>query len=125
PPRLLRILQDGRSSHHPLAARSGSPPSIQASIRGPGEARTRHSFDHFAGASEDRSWDREPECLCSIEIDDEIEQRRLYNREVGRLISVEHPSDIGANLTVYPGEVRAVANQSADINELTPFVHRR
>src|SRR5215469_17260324 len=84
-----------------------------------------HSFDHFIGASQDRLWDREPECLCSIEIDDEIEQCRLHHREVSGLISVEHPPDIGADLTVYPGEAWAVANQSASIDELRGLERRQ
>ena len=52
-------------------------------------------------------WDRESECICGIEIDDEIEQCRLHHREVGGLISVEHTPNVVANLTVYPGEAWA------------------
>jgi len=69
--------------------------------------------------------DRETECLCRIQIDDEIEQRRLDNREVGWFLAVEHSPGIGTNLTVHSCEARAVADQSASIYELTPFVDGR
>ena len=36
-------------------------------------------FDHLVGAGADCWWNFEPKCLCGLEIDDEIELRRLHD----------------------------------------------
>src|SRR5438105_6171563 len=43
------------------------------------------SFDDLVGAGEDRGRDREAECLSRLEIDDQLEGRRLLDRQVGGL----------------------------------------
>ena len=59
-------------------------------------------FDHLVGASKDHGWDRETERLCCLEIDHELEERRLHHREVGGLLATENAADIRAHLTVNP-----------------------
>ena len=60
-----------RSPASPSAAREGREPK---STRLPGRERTRGvSFDHFIGTADDRLWDRQPQRLGSLEIDDQFE----------------------------------------------------
>src|SRR6516164_432584 len=45
---------------------------------------------HLVGAGEDRGRDRQAERLGSLEVDDQLEGRRLLDREIGRLGAVEN-----------------------------------
>ena len=56
----------------------------------------RGSFDHLVGAGEDRWRDGDAELLGSLEIDDQLEGRRLLDRQIGRLGAVEDLSDVTA-----------------------------
>jgi hypothetical protein len=43
------------------------------------------SFDHLAGAQQERLWDCEPECLGGLQIEHRLKQGRLEYRQVGWL----------------------------------------
>ena len=54
------------------------------------------SFDDFVGAGEDRWRDREAERLGCVEVDDQLECRRLLDRQIGGLGALEDPSGVNA-----------------------------
>jgi hypothetical protein len=51
------------------------------------------SLDHFVGTQQQRLRDRQPERPRSLQIDDEVETRRLLDRQVGGLGTLEDPVD--------------------------------
>jgi hypothetical protein len=68
------------------------PPSIVAMCHKPTHAVQQGtftdcnvSFDHLAGAQQERLWDCEPECLGGLQIEHRLKQGRLEYRQVGWL----------------------------------------
>ena len=55
-------------------------------------------LDHLVGAGEDRGWDGEPESLGDVEIDHQLEGRRLLDRQIGGLGAVEYLPGVDAKL---------------------------
>src|SRR5438876_2452297 len=51
------------------------------------------SFDHLVGAGEQGRSHRKAERLGSLEIDRQLEFRRLFNRQLGSLCSIENLDD--------------------------------
>src|SRR2546423_879341 len=83
------------------------------------------SFDELIGASQHRLRDREAKRFGGLEIDDQLELRRLLDREVGRLRA---PEDLVHVRGGPPPEVlvsRVVAHQTAGLYEEPSLVHRR
>src|SRR5262245_35539517 len=58
-------------------------------------------FDHLVGAADKRQRNREAERLCGLEIDDQLDFRRLLDRQVGGLFAPENPASINAGDTIY------------------------
>src|SRR5258706_1082270 len=83
------------------------------------------SFDDLVGAGEDRWWDRQAERLRGLEIDDQLEPGRLLDRKVGWLGALEDPSGVDADLAIGSRDARSIADQAAELGELTPLVYRR
>jgi len=80
-------------------------------------ARRPTSFDHFIGAGEDRWRDRQPERLGGLQIDDQLELRRLLDRQIGRLGAVEDLSSVIAEATP-----RACAAGSITLNPAVGWI---
>src|ERR1700692_180390 len=55
-------------------------------------------FDHLIGACKQRRRDGEAECLGRLQIDGQIELRRLHDRQLGRCLAFQDTSDIDACL---------------------------
>src|SRR5215831_4232017 len=53
-----------------------------------------HSFDHLVGAGEHRRWHLEPERFRRLEIDNQLELRRLLNRQVSGLLALKDTIDV-------------------------------
>src|SRR5262245_22913893 len=73
------------------------------------------SFDHLVGGEEQTGRHSEAERFGSLQIDNELELRRLRNRQVSRLRSAEDLTGIDAGLTKTISDIGAVAHQSADL----------
>jgi hypothetical protein len=57
-------------------------------------------FDHLVGAAEQRYWESQTKRLGSLEIDNQLDLRGLFNWQVGRFVALENPTGIEASLTV-------------------------
>src|SRR6266436_10168371 len=91
------------------------------SLRRPEEASTRGvSFDDLIGAGEDRWRDGQAESLGGVEIDDQLEGRRLLDWQIGGLGALENPAGVDASLARISGEARSIADQAAGRGELAP-----
>src|SRR5262245_26150509 len=76
-------------------------------------------FDHLVGAGEQRRRHFERQRPGSAEINHQLELRRLHDREVCRLGTLEDATGIDPDLTIRVRDVRAVAHQPADFDILT------
>jgi hypothetical protein len=70
-------------------------------------------FDNLVGRRERRRRDDQTKRLGCLEIDGEIELGRLHDRQVGRLLSLENPLDLNADLPIGVGETGAAAHKTA------------
>src|SRR5262245_30870852 len=76
------------------------------------------SLDHLVGAGGERGRYFHPEDFCGLQIEDEFEFGGLLDRQICRLCAFENAPRIHADLTVYVGDIRAIAHQPA---RLRPF----
>src|ERR1044071_3859669 len=76
------------------------------------------SFDHLGGLGQNRLRDSEAQRLRGLEVDDEIEFRRLLDWKIGRLLALQDAADVDARLTIHVQEVGPVANQAARQDEV-------
>src|ERR1035437_4853069 len=71
------------------------------------------SFDHLVGAADQRQWDGEAERLGGLEVEDQLDFRRLHDRQVGWLLGLEHPAGVGGEATGVIRFTASVAHQAA------------
>src|SRR5262249_60934541 len=84
--------------------------------------RAAQSFDHLVGADQQSSWHTKAECLGGLEIDEQLDFRRLLHRQLGRFVALENPASVDARLTVRVCNAASIAQQAARGDELTPLV---
>src|SRR5437763_6370652 len=77
------------------------------------------SFDHFVGAQHQLLGDRNTECLGRLEIDHQIELRRLLERQITGLCALQDFVHIGRCSPVLLEDIGTVAHQRTGSNELT------
>src|ERR1700689_4096696 len=58
---------------------------------GPSVHRPAASFDHLIGGSLERQRYRQAQCLCGLEIDDQVELSRELDGKIGRLFALQYP----------------------------------
>src|SRR5437667_3662608 len=58
------------------------------------------SFDYLVGAGEQRKWDGETERLCGLEVYNQLDLRRLHDRQVGRLLALKYFPGVVADQTI-------------------------
>src|SRR5712692_6532637 len=88
---------------------------------GPIHCNIAASFDHLVGDREQLVWNGEAERLRSLEVDDQLELRRLLHRHIGRLLSLEYATDIYSHKTKSVGDVSPVAHQAAGRRVVAPL----
>jgi hypothetical protein len=93
-------------------------PRPDAGIRG-GEVSFEPSlslvrlFDHLVGAGEQGRREGDAKGLRRLEVQNEIEPGRLLDREVPRILALEHPAGVNAGLTVYGLGIGSIAQASS------------
>src|SRR5262245_52094338 len=83
------------------------------------------SFDDLACSDEQRVGHLDAERFGSLEVDHEIELRRLLDRQFGGLGALENSAGVFAKLPIGIGNIRTVAHQSAGLNIFTPRIDHR
>src|SRR5262249_27637309 len=86
---------------------------------------SRLSFDHLVGAGEQGRRNGEPDRPSSLEIDHQLEFDRLKDRQVGRMLALEHPAGVDPGLPIGIEQVGSVAHQTAGIDVRPPWVNSR
>ena len=87
-------------------------------------ASSSRSFDDLVGAGGEHRCDLDAEGFRSLEIDKELELRRLHGGKISRLVALENTSSIDAGLTKAVGQAGSVARQAAKLDEVAPFIDR-
>jgi len=55
-------------------------------------------FDHFVGAAEERLRYGEPQLLCRLQVDHQLEDRRLHYRKISGLLAAEDLAGVNPDL---------------------------
>ena len=71
---------------------------VSAHSRRPLSANSGHQrlFDHFVGESQQFRRDREPERLCGLHVDHQLEPGRLLDRQISRFGALQYFVDVGS-----------------------------
>src|SRR5215472_14552432 len=83
------------------------------------------SLDHLVGGAQQRRRYVKPENSCGLQVDDELELRRPYHRQVGWLLPLEDAPCIDTDLPIPFSRARSVAHQPADFDMLPECINRR
>src|SRR5947209_19453972 len=83
------------------------------------------SLDEVVDEHDKLIWNGETECLCGFEIDNELELRRLLNRQVARSRTFENPVDVGGGAAEQVIDVCTVRHESACLGKSSEVVHGR
>src|SRR5438876_7007945 len=86
--------------------------------------RLAHSLDHLVGTGEQRGRNFEAERPGRLQVDDELEFRRLQYRQVGGLGALEDLTGVGADLTMHARTIGVVAGQPAGFDSLARRIAR-
>src|SRR6516225_9525097 len=89
-----------------------------------GRAGAWGSLDDLVGAANERERDREPERLCGLEVDDQLDFHRLLNRQVTQFGTFENSPCVDAHLPIGISKVRSIAHQAARSSELAIRINR-
>src|SRR5262249_61964724 len=77
------------------------------------------SFDHFVGATEQREWEADAQRLRSLDVDDQLDFRRLDHGQIGRLLAFENPAGVAAALAISLSKTDSVPHEAPSHATLT------
>src|SRR5262249_35055566 len=83
------------------------------------------SFNYLIGAQREAGRDFMSDGLGSPEIDHQLENSRLLDRDIGRLDAAQYAGNQTSALAKHPGPARAVTDEAPFLRYLRPLVHRR
>src|SRR5439155_11109539 len=83
------------------------------------------SVDHFVGDREQLRRYREAECPGSFHIDDQLEDGRLEDRQVGGLFTLQNTADVDTGLAISVRDTRSIAHQATGDRGCARFVGGR
>src|SRR5262249_46173186 len=83
------------------------------------------SFDHLVGAQHERGWNLEADRLRGLQVDRQLEPRRLLDRDVTDLLAAKDFGQLARQLPEHLGDARTIADQSTLLGELRRLVHGR
>src|SRR5215831_18318493 len=83
------------------------------------------SLDDLVGSQQNRLRDRQAERPGGLKVDDQLEGRRLLDRQIGGLGALEDLSHVMADQAKGRNEAWPIADQAAGSGEFTPRIARR
>src|SRR5262249_15945614 len=83
------------------------------------------SFDHLVGAEQKRGWHSQPNGLCSLHIDDELELRHLINGNITCICAFEDLVDVTGSSTVNLAKIDGISYKAARFHSVTISINRR
>jgi hypothetical protein len=97
---------------HPYAVTAHMAAPILPGSREKSSVKPSASFDDLVGAGEDRWRNRYAQHLRGLEVDHQLECRRLLDRQIGRRGARENPADIGPGPTIGADGALSIADQA-------------
>src|SRR5438270_7576002 len=94
-------------------------------VRSTLNCRSSSSLDNLVGAYQHRLRHGEAERLGGLEVDDQLEGRRVLDRQIGGLGALEDLSRVSADQAKGRSEACSIADQAAGSGEFTPRIDRR
>src|SRR6516164_3086766 len=82
--------------------------------------RSPASLDDLVGAAEEGKRNRQAEGFCGLQIDYQLELRRLLDRKVGRFDALQDLVDVVSRKPVHVGDTRPIGHQSASFDPSAP-----
>src|SRR5262249_54089270 len=83
------------------------------------------SLDYLVSTQQKRLWNRQAERLGGCNVDDEIELRRLLDRDVARLRATQNLIDITSGAPEKVQKVRSIGHQTSRFDPLSGIVNCR
>src|SRR5438876_7563190 len=81
--------------------------------------QTTALFDHLVGAGEQCRWHNDAKRLCGLQIDHQLELGRLFDRQVGRLRTLENLVDEDGGPTIKISNIGSVGQKEARLRQLS------